>query len=95
MTYIRIGIYALQGEAIVIAQQATEELLPILRQQPGFVDYELVAAGPKLISISAWEFEEQAAEGAALAATYISGHLDAQLTLDQHYIGDLVLSSRT
>lgn len=96
MTYARVGIYSLTGTALQseIMGQVTEGLLPSFKRQPGFVDYNVVAADGKLISISTWESMEQAHAGTKQAATWVAETLGSQITLDTNFVGDVVLSSR-
>jgi len=94
MTHARVGIYTLTGDVSAVTQQATDGMLPIFKGQPGFVDYNIVAADGKLISISTWESMEQANAGTRQAATFVEEQLGEQVSLDTNYVGDVVLSSR-
>ena len=93
MTYARVGVYTLSTTPIEATRLATEEMLPIFKRQPGFVDYQVVAADGKLISISTWQSKEQANEGTKQAATFVQKH-PGMLTLDQHFVGDITRSSQ-
>jgi heme-degrading monooxygenase HmoA len=93
MTYARVGIYTLTGDKADVTRQATEGMLPIFQRQPGFVDYNIVAADGKLISISTWESMEQANAGTQQAATFVDEKLSSQVSLDTSFVGDVVLSS--
>jgi heme-degrading monooxygenase HmoA len=94
MTFSRIGVYTLTGAAPDVTRQATEGMLPILQRQPGFVDYQLVTAEDKVISISTWQTEAQATEGSKQAATFVAEQR-TPMTLDHSYVGDVTLSSRS
>lgn len=94
MTYARVGIYTLNGIEADVTRQASEVMLPIFKRQPGFVDYNIVSADGKLISISTWESMEQAHAGTKQAATFVDEKLSSQLSLDTNFVGDVVLSSR-
>jgi heme-degrading monooxygenase HmoA len=94
MKYARVGVYTLKGTAPEVTRQATEGMLPVFKRQPGFVDYNIVAADGKLISITTWESMEQANAGTTHAATFVRENLSSQLTLDHNFVGDVVLSSR-
>jgi heme-degrading monooxygenase HmoA len=93
MTYARVGIYTLTGDEADVTRQASEGMLPIFKRQPGFVDYSIVAADGKLISISTWESMEQANAGTQQAATFVDEKLSSQVSLDTSFVGDVVLSS--
>jgi len=96
MTYARVGIYTLKGDASEseVTRQVAEGLLPIFKRQPGFVDYNLATADGKWISISTWESMEQADAGTKQAATFVAEKLDSQVKLDTNFVGDVVVSSR-
>jgi hypothetical protein len=92
MTYARVGVYTLQSTPTEVTRIATEEMLPIFKRQPGFVDYQVVAAEGKLVSISTWQSKDEANEGSKQAAMFVKEH-PGLLTLDQQFVGDVTLSS--
>ena len=92
MNYARVGVYTLTTTPIEATRLATEEMLPIFKRQPGFVDYQVVSTDDKLISISTWKSKEHAAEGTKQAAKFVQEH-PGMLTLDQNFVGDVTLSS--
>ena len=94
MTHARVGVYTLTGSASEVTQQVTDGMLPLFKRQPGFVDYSIVSANGKMISISTWESMEQANAGTQQAATFVKEQLGGQVSLDTNYVGDVVLSSR-
>lgn len=94
MTYARVGIYTLSGDTTEATRQAAEGMLPIFKKQPGFVEYNVVTADGKLISISTWESMEQANAGTQHAATFVEEKLGYLMSLDTNFVGDVVLSSR-
>ena len=92
MTFARIGVYTLKATPAEATRLATDEMLPIFKRQPGFVDYQVVTGDGKLISISTWQSQEQANEGTKQAATVVNSH-SGMLTLDHNFVGDITLSS--
>ena len=94
MNHARVGVYTLTGNASEVTQQVTDGILPLFKRQPGFVDYSIVSANGKMISISTWESLEQANSGTTQAAKFVEEKLGSQVTLDTNYIGDVVVSSR-
>ena len=94
MTHARIGIYRLRGSAEEVFRSGREGLLPRFRQQPGFVDYELVGTGNGVVSISHWESREQAGAAVDAAATWVRDHLASLVTLTDSYVGEVGMSSR-
>ena len=93
MTYARVGVYTLTTTPIEATRLATEEMLPIFKRQPGFVDYQVVSTDDTLTSISTWQSKEQANEGTKQAAMFVESH-PGMLTLDQHFVGDITRSSQ-
>ncbi len=93
MTCTRLGVYTLQSTPTEATRIANEGMLPIFKRQPGFVDYQVVTADGKLVSISTWQSQEQATEGGKQAAMFVKDH-PGILTLDQQFVGDIVVSSR-
>ena len=92
MTYAQVGVYTLTGTPTEVTRLATDEMLPLFKRQPGFVDYQVVSTDDKLISISTWKSKEHANEGTKQAAMFIQSH-PGMLTLDQNFVGDVTLSS--
>ena len=82
------------GTVEEIALAAEQGLLPIFRAQPGFLSYRIVAAqGDACLSVSRWETHEQANAAARTAADWVAENLARRITLDQEYLGEVVLSS--
>jgi quinol monooxygenase YgiN len=90
-----IAVYKLQASASDMVRRAEEEMLPIFRQQPGFIAYELIETGTdSLISISTWQSQEQANEATKSAALWVKENLGFMLIVIENYVGEVVLSSR-
>lgn len=87
MTYARVGVYTLQGTPTEVAHIASEEMLPVFKRQPGFLDYQVIATEGKMVSISTWQTEAQANEGGKQAATLVGQH-PGKMTLEQSFVGD-------
>ena len=96
MTHMRIAVYQItSGTAQEVADRARDGLLPIFRQQPGFIAYEGVGAGADtVISVSAWQSAEQAEASARQAADWVRQHLADRVRLLDSYVGDVLFSSR-
>jgi heme-degrading monooxygenase HmoA len=92
MNYARVGVYTLTTTPFEATRLATEGMLPIFKRQAGFVDYQVVSTGDKLISISTWKSKEHAAEGTKQAAMFVESH-PGMLTLDHNFVGDVTRSS--
>lgn len=92
----RVGVYALQGTGnpVDVVRQVTEEMLPVVKRQPGFIDDELIVTGDKLISITTWRSKEHATEGAFKTASFVQDHLADHLHLEHSFVGEVAASSR-
>ena len=51
-------IYSFEGDAEEIIGKARTGILPIFQEQPGFIAYGVMVRGNQLISMSAWESED-------------------------------------
>ncbi len=94
MNHARVGVYTLTTTPTEATRLATEEMLPIFKRQPGFIDYQVVTGDGKLISISTWKSKEHANEGTKQAAMFVQSH-SGMLTLDDSFVGDITPSSHS
>ena len=63
MAWARIAVYSLAGEGISreeAVRLTREGAVPLVRDLPGFVDYELVEAGDTFLAISHWQTRAEA-----------------------------------
>jgi heme-degrading monooxygenase HmoA len=60
MPFGRCVIYSFEGDAEEIIGKARTGILPIFQEQPGFIAYGVMVRGNQLISMSAWESEDDA-----------------------------------
>ena len=95
MTHMRIAAYRItSGTAQEVADLARDGMLPIFRQQPGFVGYEVVDAGNgTVLSVSRWQSAEQAVAATAKAADWVRENLAARVQLQASYVGEALLST--
>lgn len=100
MNSSRIGIYKLtDGSAREVVRRAEEGMLPVLRDQAGFVSYELVVTGDSsLVSISTWRTHREAEEAVQTIGGWVKENM-AELTVSvENHVGDLAfrhLASRS
>jgi heme-degrading monooxygenase HmoA len=73
MPFGRCVIYSFEGDAEEIIGKARTGLLPIFQEQPGFIAYGVMVRGNQLISMSAWESEDNARTADWLAKAQTSG----------------------
>jgi heme-degrading monooxygenase HmoA len=75
MQHGRVAIYHIKPEHNLddVSTIAQEGMLPIFRDQPGFVGYGLVKvdAGQRLVSLSFWETEAEAERAVPLATDFV------------------------
>jgi len=93
--HARVALYRLtSGTVEDVARKAEEGMLPIFRDQPGFVSYRLVRAEDEtIISISRWRSREQADRATEAAASWVRDNIADNVALQQNYVGEVVLSS--
>ena len=96
MAHVRLAVYQTRpGTVDEILRRAQSGMLPIFRQQPGFVAYEGVKTGDaEVVSISTWESAEQAQAAVQTAAGWVKENIgDMVVSVDNH-VGELGFSSR-
>ena len=96
MPHVRIAVDRIRpGSVEMVVRKVREGLLPLLRQQPGFVAYDVVATGDdEAVFISTWE-SRQAAEGSiGLAATWVRENLAELIVSVENHVGELRYSTR-
>jgi heme-degrading monooxygenase HmoA len=96
MAHVRVAVYQIKpGSANEIVQKAQSGMLPIFRQQPGFVAYEGVVTGDtEVVSISTWESVEQAQAAVQIAASWVRENLADAIVSVTNHVGELGFSSR-
>ena len=96
MAYVRVAVYRIKaGTADEIVRQAQADVLPIFRQQPGFIAYEGVVTGDdEVVSISTWESAEQAQAAVQTAAGWVREHLADMIVSVDNHVGERGFSSR-
>jgi hypothetical protein len=93
---MRIAVYQISSRtAREVADRAQAGLLPLFRQQPGFLAYEGVGVGTDtIISLSTWQSAAQAEAATRQAADWVRQHLADRLRLLDNYVEDVLFSSR-
>ena len=77
MTFVRVATYSVPpGNTDELTQRVNETLVPLYRGQPGFESLSIVDAGDYVVSISHWDSDEHAREGAEVAITWVKSHVD-------------------
>jgi hypothetical protein len=86
MPYGRCVIYSFAGDVEEIISKARSGILPIFQKQPGFVAYGVMVRGEQLISMSAWDSEDDAKAADELAKAWVAENVD--MTVVNSFIGD-------
>jgi heme-degrading monooxygenase HmoA len=89
----RIARYSFTGDAEQIARKAEEGMLPIFREQPGFLAYTIIKAGDEIVTVSAWETAEAAQAADALSRNWNSQNLADKVELKDARIGEILVST--
>ena len=77
---------AVMNDAEEIIGKARTGILPIFKNQPGFVAYGVMVRGNQLISMSAWKSEGDAKAADELAREWVSQNVD--MTVVNSFVGD-------
>ena len=95
MQYIRVAVYkAKQGTVNEMARKAEAGMLPIFRNQPGFVAYGLVKTGSdEAVSLSVWGTREEAEKAVQVAAAWVKDNIADITESVQNHVGDLAFFS--
>jgi heme-degrading monooxygenase HmoA len=85
-----------RAEAQEIARLASEELVPLLRTQPGFQAYQLVNCGAQTrtaVAVTSWATREQSEAGAQEVAKWTNDNVGRWVASAEPYAGEVVVSS--
>jgi heme-degrading monooxygenase HmoA len=94
MAAARVALYHYQGSVDEIRDRVQSGMVPILRDQAGFISYDIVHAGDVLVSVSRWDSEEQAEQAVGTIADWVreSGVGDL-VTRVENYVGEIIVSA--
>ena len=95
MKYARIAINELKPGTVNISIDRTEnELLPLFRNQPGFISYAVYRVQERSVaSVSVWETREAAENAVRLADDWIKSSLPEAVVASRVVIGELAFES--
>jgi heme-degrading monooxygenase HmoA len=96
VAHVRVAIYQIMpGTADEILRRAQTGMLPIFRQQPGFIAYEgVVTVDDEVVSISTWESAEQAQAAVHTATGWVRENLADMILSVDNYVGEVGFSTR-
>ena len=86
MPFGRCVIYSFEGDAEEIIGKARTGILPIFQEQPGFIAYGVMVRGNQLISMSAWESEDDARAADGLAKAWVVENVE--MVVVNSFFGD-------
>jgi hypothetical protein len=79
MPYGRCAIYSFEGDYQEVIEKSRAGILPIMKQQPGFIAYGVMVQDGQIVSMSAWNSEDQARAADEAAKNWVSENLDAKV----------------
>ena len=79
MPYGRCAIYSFEGDDQEVIEKSRAGILPIMKQQPGFIAYGVMVQDGQIVSMSAWNSEDQARAADEAARNWVSENLDAKV----------------
>ena len=86
MPYGRCVVYSFRGDGQELIDKARAGLLPIFKQQPGFIAYGVILQGDQAVSMSAWNTESDAKAADEAAKDWVAKNAD--MTALTSVIGD-------
>ena len=86
MAYGRCVIYSFSGDADEITEKARNGMLPIFKQQPGFIAYGVMVGDDRIVSTSAWASEADARAADEAAKKWVSDNIDVEVV--SSFVGD-------
>jgi len=86
MPYGRCAIYSFEGDDHEIIEKSRAGILPIFKQQPGFIAYGVMVQNGQIISMSAWDTESDARAADEAAKQWVSENVNAKLV--SSFVGD-------
>jgi hypothetical protein len=86
MPYGRCAIYSFEGDDQEVIEKSRAGILPIFKQQPGFIAYGVMVQKGEIISMSAWSSESDAKAADEAAKQWVSENLNAKVV--SSFVGD-------
>ena len=88
MHHVEMSVYHVTGSTDEVQQRAQDDLLPLLRQRAGFIDYDLIQGEQLVIATSTWHSREQAEEAGRQSAGWVRENFSALLVrLEEQSVG--------
>jgi hypothetical protein len=95
MRHVRVAIYEMKPNTFDPAiAKARKELEPNLRQQPGFVSYQVAKLdGNRTASFAVFETHDAAENGARIIEEWVKKNMAKDVTSSQKHLGELAIDS--
>ena len=96
MRCTRVALYDIKtGTFDELVGQARTGMVPLYKDSPGFVSYEVAQIGKRaFVSLSTWETRAQADAATAKAADWVKANAGGRYSLRENYVGDLAIDTR-
>jgi heme-degrading monooxygenase HmoA len=72
-------IYSFTGDAEEVVEKARAGMLPIFKRQAGFLAYGVMVEGDRIVSMSAWNSENDAKAADEAARQWVSENMDSKV----------------
>lgn len=94
--HARVAFYKFTpGGADIVIERAKAGMLPIFRQQPGFIAYAVIkTADDGGVSITTWDTAEQAEQAIQAAASWVKANVAEHVVTVWNHVGDVAFSAR-
>lgn len=94
--HARVAVYQFRpGGADIVIERGKAGMVPIFRQQPGFIAYVVVkTADDAGVSISTWDTAEQAEQAVQAAAAWVKANVAEHVVAVENHIGDVSFVER-
>jgi heme-degrading monooxygenase HmoA len=95
MRYVRFAMYEMKPNTIDASMRnARKELLPLFRQQPGFVAYQGARLDDgRVISFSVWETRAACESAVRIASDWVKRNMAKDVVSSQTHIAELEIDS--
>lgn len=94
MAHARVVVYTFKaGTAGEAVSKAEREVLPMLRNQPGFISYTIVRSGDDTaVSFSMWDSKRQAEEANRVTGAWVQENLSRSLVSVDRHMGEVAFT---
>ena len=92
MSYVRVGIYTLKGDAQKVIDEINSSALPMYQKESGFVSYSVAMTDDNtIISSSVWETKEAADKAREMMQDWASETVASEVSFKEDFVGEVVI----